>query len=455
MYIRAMSRPKNVILIVADSLRYDSAYHSPNDRLRYTNQNAIQFTQARSSGCWTLPATASLFTGLLPHEHGATSQTRGVRPEVPMLAERLKEAGYNTYQMTANVATTEIFGLDRGFDRVYKIWDFIAPKFKTAYKLLLMLGKPRVRKLLFSKDAVAHQLSEDLRVSNCWVQNTYKNIFRRSMRLLRRAEARGESTFLFLNLMETHFPYHVGPTFRLSAEAWQDRLRELAGLYHLLNQSFLKGEREYIKPRILQILKRRQFRSWKLLSRGLDRFIRRLHQDRDNLVIFASDHGDNFGEQGWVYHFSNVTDAGNRVPLMWLGADHHGPGVIDRPVSSRFVHNSILDACGLPHSGGTLFSEEPFTLPVLESFWYNNQGKTLPRYKYNQIAFVEEGERYLLRNGDWLSAPRQEAFEEETAFAPLVEQADPLEEMVADRERKDYLRKAVAGFRQFASTIPF
>ena len=65
-----MDRPKNIVLIVADSLRWDSVRGGDGPRLPYIQQHATDFTNARSAGCWTLPATASLFTGLLPHEHG-------------------------------------------------------------------------------------------------------------------------------------------------------------------------------------------------------------------------------------------------------------------------------------------------------------------------------------------------------------------------------------------------
>ncbi|HMS51658.1 MAG TPA: sulfatase-like hydrolase/transferase [Chitinophagales bacterium] len=141
-----MSKPRNIILIVADSLRYDSVYGAGETQSVYTpylNNNAVQFAQARSSGCWTLPATASLFTGLMPHQHGATSQTRNVNPNVPTLAQRLKAAGYNTLQITANVATTDIFGLHRGFDEIRRIWQLVPAKFNRLQQLLVMVGKPR------------------------------------------------------------------------------------------------------------------------------------------------------------------------------------------------------------------------------------------------------------------------------------------------------------------------
>jgi arylsulfatase A-like enzyme len=66
--------PRNIIYLIADSLRHDSVYGEGGTGLNYMEEKGIQFTEARSAGCWTLPATAGLFTGMLPHEHGATEQ---------------------------------------------------------------------------------------------------------------------------------------------------------------------------------------------------------------------------------------------------------------------------------------------------------------------------------------------------------------------------------------------
>ncbi|HAE30753.1 MAG TPA: hypothetical protein DCF89_06535, partial [Flavobacteriales bacterium] len=102
-YICLVSKPQNIILIVADSLRYDSMHLGTAPGLSYAESHGTKFTEARSAGCWTLPATASLFTGLMPHEHGATSQTRKLSEHAPTLAERLQLDGFKTYQVTANV----------------------------------------------------------------------------------------------------------------------------------------------------------------------------------------------------------------------------------------------------------------------------------------------------------------------------------------------------------------
>ena len=113
-----MRKPRNIILIIADSLRLDSVYQNENSGLPYAEKHAVQFTGARSSGCWTLPGTGSIFTGLMPHEHGATSQSRKIKKNIGTLAEKLKTTNYNTIQITANIVTTELYGLNRGFNAV-------------------------------------------------------------------------------------------------------------------------------------------------------------------------------------------------------------------------------------------------------------------------------------------------------------------------------------------------
>lgn len=144
--------PDSVILIITDSLRYDIV-NSSSSTIPYIRSVSKQFTNARACGCWTLPATASMFTGLLPHEHGGTSQTRYIDKKNETLAEILRNNGYDTYQITANVATTEIFGLERGFNVIYKLWDNIVPKFPKLIDFLVLIGKPRIRKKLFSKNS--------------------------------------------------------------------------------------------------------------------------------------------------------------------------------------------------------------------------------------------------------------------------------------------------------------
>ena len=225
-----MDTPSQIVLVIADSLRWDSVHAGGDHRLPYTASRAICFHQARSAGCWTLPATASMFTGLMPHEHGATGQTRVIHGHVSTLAERLQQLGYHTHMVTANVATTDIFGLHRGFETLERIWHVVPARHKGFLELLTLLGKPRLRKKFFSTDLLMGRLSDDLQAAGVWLQSTIGAIFERARAILRADQAQQRRTFLFLNLMETHFPYHVGDTFAtLAPHAWS-KAREMYSL---------------------------------------------------------------------------------------------------------------------------------------------------------------------------------------------------------------------------------
>lgn len=448
-----MSKPRNIVLLIADSLRYDSVHVGGDARLPYTSGHGATFTQARSGGCWTLPATASLFTGLMPHEHGADAQTRGLLPDTVTLAERMKALGYRTIHITANVATTEVFGLDRGFDEMHRIWQLTPAHYQKIHEILVLVGKPRLRKKILTTDFVRGKLSEDIDASKVWLQSTNEDVFALARQKLAEAERDGQPCFMFLNLMETHFPYHIGDTFDFVEKGLWGRAQEIMALYHLVNQTWLTTGEQPIDMRMMARLKERQRIAWERLAPRVDNFVKELHQQKDTTVVFGSDHGDNFGEQGWVYHFSNVTDAGNRVPLFWLKAGEGEQRLVNTPVSSRDVFQGLLKEAGDRQATFHLLDEPEASCPVMQSCWYNNQGKTLPRFRYNQICFFEDGTRWLNRSGEWYSAPPASDGGEEAPFVRLTRATDPLEELNVPVERRNYLRKVHSDFERFSQKI--
>lgn len=449
------SKPKNIIILIADSLRYDSVFQAQGTGLDYVEKNAVTFTEARSSGCWTLPATAGLFTGMLPHEHGATAQTRGILKDIPTLAEQMKAAGYATYQITANIATTDIFGLERGFDEVRRIWKFVDPKFSMLQQLIVLLGKPRLRNKIISKDFIMRKMSEDLEMAKTWLQNTHHDVMNMARQVLKENEAKGKPTFLFLNLMETHFPYHIAPTFKLSGDGIFGKINEVISLYNLVNQTFIiKGEPN-IKPKAFTLLRQRQQKAWQAIANDIDSFCQELHQGTDNLVVFGADHGENFGESGWAYHFSNITDAGNKVPFFWLDNESSTPRTETMTVSTRDLYHTLCQRISAANNGPNLLSSPERSCPILSSYWYNNHGKTHPNYKYNQIAFLHEKQRFLKRNELWYSAPLRTEDGSEPQYIVYPKNVNPLHELVPDNERKKIMLSEHQKFEAFSSKIKF
>ena len=433
-------------------MRKDSVYASGRAGMDYAESHGIQFTQARSSACWTLPATACLFTGLDVHEHGADTQSRQFASNIPNLAEKLKAKGYKTIQITGNPVTTEVFGLDKGFDEVWKVWKLVQPKFHKAVRLLLAATKPRIRKMIFSKDAVSRKLISDLESANCWGQHTHLDAFEKARKIIAEADKTNTPCFFFINMMETHFPYHISDVFKFASDNLLDKLREGWSLYNVVNQTFLTTEKETIRPKFREIIQQRQKTAWSLVKQDIDNFIKEQHENKDNLVVFCSDHGDNFGELGWYYHFANVNEAGNRVPLFWLNPGDKTPQIIDTPISSKYIYHSLLKSVGYDEST-TLFDNPQFNFPIIQSYWYKHQQGTLEKYRYNQFLFTEGDTRYVRRNDAWMQAPLVKGnFEAEPDFKPIPG-VNPIEENVYDAEKKKFLTLKLDAWEKFSNQI--
>ena len=75
-----------------------------------------RFRQAYATVPETLPSHASMMTGLYPAGHGVHENARSLRADRPVLAERLKKAGYQTAAFVSAFALARRFGLARGFD---------------------------------------------------------------------------------------------------------------------------------------------------------------------------------------------------------------------------------------------------------------------------------------------------------------------------------------------------
>ena len=93
--------PPDILLIVLDAARADrfSSYGYHRQTTPHMDRFAgegLRFTRAVSTSSWTLPTHASLFTGLLPDEHGTRNQHAWLIDRFPTLAELLAKRGYRT-----------------------------------------------------------------------------------------------------------------------------------------------------------------------------------------------------------------------------------------------------------------------------------------------------------------------------------------------------------------------
>ena len=116
------SPPRSVLVITIDTLRADrvGAYGSrigatPNlDRLA---ARGTLFENAFTTAPLTLPAHASLFSGLWPFHHGArVNGADSIVGDAPLLGERMRGAGFTTAAVVGSLVLRSQTGLARGFD---------------------------------------------------------------------------------------------------------------------------------------------------------------------------------------------------------------------------------------------------------------------------------------------------------------------------------------------------
>jgi choline-sulfatase len=110
-------RPLNVLLITVDTFRADRI-GSNTPALSALSREATRFDFADSPVPLTLPAHASLMSGLLPLHHGLRNNGIGVFPAARQtLATIFAKGGYRTGAFVGSFILDHRFGLDRGFER--------------------------------------------------------------------------------------------------------------------------------------------------------------------------------------------------------------------------------------------------------------------------------------------------------------------------------------------------
>jgi len=320
----------DVVLIVLDTVRADHldlfGYERETMPLlkRIAEEEFDIVTTATSPSNWTLPSHASMFTGLYPATHGAHRPfaveenpvvAHGLREDRPTLAEYLEERGYQTAGIVANYGVLSGFGLERGFLHYDAApGEFVrAESMAWAYQFQVARRSPGnlIRKLL--PEAVSRRTK--------WF-NRYAPQARRAEQI--RAEAKRwldgagpEPFFLFLNFFDAHHPY---VPVEQDDELFGGRPEGVDWIGFPIEtfEDYLRGE-----PVISQAEIDYMAAQYDAELRGLDRGLNRVFEDLkasgrfdEALIIVTSDHGESFGEHGFLKHEGTLGEPQVGVPLL-------------------------------------------------------------------------------------------------------------------------------------------
>jgi len=313
---------RHVLLYLSDTTRMDSVGMtlegvSLTPHIDAFSRGAIVYTHAYANAPWTLPSHASFFTGLLPAEHGACSGNLWLDEDVETLAEAFQKAGYVTMAFSDNALVGPGTNLDQGFDRFYPVY-LDGAWFGSDLERFLVRIVHETDKRWGGGKAPLAQLIDRVGVP----LGTAPMVSRRVLSLLSGHGFGSRPFFFFINVMTPHTPYNVTELGRKAAsqyvthqrvdsldgfdETWLEFADYLCGGDRLSKED-IEALRGLYWGEVAQMDK-----AFGILLNGLEG----LGLDKQTLLIFMSDHGEEFGEHGFLSHHYCVYDTLLRVPFI-------------------------------------------------------------------------------------------------------------------------------------------
>lgn len=415
----------NIVLLIVDSLRARSLRgHQGRDAsavgdraggatgprtpfLDRLDREAVSFRQAYATECWTLPTHMSMFTGLLPSEHGAHFQTMAYAGAAPTIAELLADAGYYTELVTRNfVFDGTIPGVVRGFRARSRPLAPLAGSDPLA--LLLALAKPRVRRHIQASGFFHPRHAEQRAFVRTFAQSLLpadERALGHVLDVMARQQRARRPYFICCNLYDVHAPY---PPARDSLLRPWTSLRGVAeNLAFPVYQSKL-GRHAYLRDGFRlsawaqRVLRARYHQAIQLMDAKLEAFYVAAFAGGlldDTLLIVTSDHGEAFGEHGLYLHDASVYDTHLHVPL-WMHHPRLAAERIDDVVSMRELFGVMRAAAGQLPAAQTILDRgyrRAHPIAVAEHFFYPHLADMAARYRHNLLAVVAGEEKFIVR----------------------------------------------------------
>jgi arylsulfatase A-like enzyme len=267
------------VIVAVDSLRPDHlgcyGYPRPTSpQLDSLAAGGVLFERVIGQASWTTPSFGTILTGLYPSQHGALALNNMLRPTVPTLAALLEARGYATAGIVNAPALSPDYGFARGFDS----YDIAEPE---------------------SRDA-----RETSRLALAWLDRNPGGPF-----------------FLFLHYFDAHLPYAPQPGYdRFGDPGYEGAVGDR------FDPDLLAPDRETLLASMVtwsaadwdrvKSLYDGEIRSTDQAIGMLLRGLKARGLGRNTLIVFLSDHGQEFFEHGAYGHGHSLYGEVLRVPLV-------------------------------------------------------------------------------------------------------------------------------------------
>ena len=336
----------NIVLISIDSLRADhlSVYDYPKETtpcLARLVEDGVVFNRAISPAAWTGASVASLLTGLYPTSHGFTNAYYYLDSGIPTLPSMLAAQGYETVMFSNNIYIGTRTGLARDFHRVYykgrRQKEEKESKNKSTRFASLPLSVRYVLRDAYDTIGPHRKLERDDGAAA-----TEDALFAELDHL-----PASRPTFFYFHYQEPHSPYF--PPYAYRKRFYPEAL---LGAYRCANFDHIG----YYAGRTVFTEKDMQryaalydgeiaYLDWRL-GRVFDYFKqKRLYED--TVFIVTADHGECFGENGYIWHAFCLYQGLIRVPLLIRFPRWFAKGlIINDLVQTHDIMPTLLEGVG-------------------------------------------------------------------------------------------------------------
>jgi arylsulfatase A-like enzyme len=334
----------NIVLLSADSLRFDRIHASRNGEpltptLDALAEDALEFTPGVAPGPSTRDTMPSMLTGKFPSEFDEYGlPKRGVGPLT--LAEELSDRGFDTAGLSHNNFTSRRYNVDRGFD----FFDDVSEEARKendrgAWRLYvrdLIEDTPLMDLVGHANTLAMEYLGRSLYLRN----ESAENITDRALEWM---DGAGDRRFLWVHYMDTHHPY-------LSPERIQRKFGRTYSKEHIkrLSQKTRSGQ-DTITDEDIPEMEYVYDCTVRYVDEQIGRIVDHLRAEgelENSLIVVTGDHGEGFGEFGKFGHADELWDTLVAVPLIVYHPD--GPAkTVDGQAPLRLLKESVVGDGGL------------------------------------------------------------------------------------------------------------
>jgi arylsulfatase A-like enzyme len=347
----------NIIVVMVDTLRADhmSLYGYQRSTTPFIDEfasDAIVFERARSQAACTFPSVNSLFTSRYAFDYYRLEEGQmGIPSTYPTMAEILRAHGYHTIAVSASPivrATPSKENPNGGFDAGFDVFD----------------------------------------ESCLWDDAAHVNA--RALELLEDAK---EPFFLYLHYMDPHGHYAPPADYQKQfARPYDGHDFIAAGDFDpIADMLYDNGPQIEFNDRDIQHLVDLYDDEIRYFDGQFAQLVEAFREDgllARSLLIFTSDHGEEFLEHGHLGHCRGVWDTLTRVPLFMKTPDDDDGDRFEVAVQLIDVLPTVLDELGIDAAGADF---EGVTLqPLIEA------GEAVREY-----AFTDQSKYRATDDGRW------------------------------------------------------